>query len=162
MLKTFKISHIRLIDERHVLIAMTGSRTYLAKFQLYKGSLLQQAVVYSSSRITGIYVSPAKHRVAVTTSDAKLTLYSPARLSKLKSYSKLHAFPISAVSFSPDSTQLITASIDEKVNVINLTFSTSYIWQLLFLILVVLLLYALYRYKGIYTPSFEERIFQEL
>lgn len=170
ILKTHKISHIRCLSDTKILLAMNDARTgaaYLTYFEMHKGQLLQRQVIHVASRITGLYLSPAKpspipttsegskgaqtRLLAITTSDSNLVVYRSDTLARLRTWKHLHAFPISTVSFSPDCTTLLTASIDEKVNVLDLralsqgapvSALTSFLWLLGFML--VYLLYTLY------------------
>lgn len=126
--KNFRLSNILILSTDKVLVGMTDvklSHSFIAIYRLYKGQLIQGEVAHTSSKIRGLYTS-TRHAsptmpqlIAMTTANGDLTLFD-ATLQKIKTWRKLHQFPISSVAFRPDGRQLITASIDEKVNVLEI------------------------------------------
>ena len=157
-----KISQVRVIGKR-IVIGLNSGSAFLGVYEMYKGGLIQKHIIYTK-KIINIFVSPAQDMIAVTTSDSKLSLYRPD-LSLITSWSKLHAFPISTVAFSPSRKELLTGSIDEKINIIDLTtIGTSNMLKSSLLVLVIFtIIYMLFIFRQLSVgPSFEQRVFQEL
>lgn len=155
--KNFSLALIRVLEKDTLLLGLNDTKqnySFLAIYKFRKGELVQDKIVHVSSKVRGLYVStrrptPSNPRlIAMTTSNGNLIIYDND-LDKLKTWTGLHQFPISTLAFRPDGKQLITCSIDEKVNVldlINIGSEVSVLAKLLMLLISLLIAYLLYLY----------------
>ncbi|BFZ57999.1 hypothetical protein PYCC9005_005057 [Savitreella phatthalungensis] len=128
-----------LLDDALLLVALnpaTSKRqdSYLALYTLdvIAGTATQRQVIQVPRRIKDLHAAPSPkrntstpqptHLVGVVYADGALDLYAGQSLDRLKSWKPnvLHAFPPSAVAFSPGTSRLATVSIDGKCNILDL------------------------------------------
>lgn len=123
--------------------------SYVSLFNVSKGRLVQKDVDHYAKRVKDVYMGPSlptpplpkgisptmaavRDDIAVpkrprqfmvfTFADGSVEVHGAEALRPLKSFApgKLHSFPPAAVAFSPDGKTCLTASIDGKVNLIDL------------------------------------------
>ena len=123
--------------------------SYIALFDVRQGRLVQKDVDHYAKRVKDVYVGPSlptpplpqgitptmaavrddlklpkqpRQFMIVTFSDGSVDVCDVDKLHPLKKFppGKLHSFPPAAVAISPDNRKCVTASIDGKVNVIDL------------------------------------------
>lgn len=127
--KNFFLTKMLILGPDMVLLAMNDPKLnqgFLALHRIYKGGLRQEVVSFCSSRVRGIYVNtktpgPTLAQLIVATfADGSVSIYDKD-LDKRKTWKKLHQFPISTVAIRGDGKEMVTCSIDEKVNVLDIT-----------------------------------------
>jgi prolactin regulatory element-binding protein len=130
ILSRYKIAQVVVFDKDRILLGMNsmdGKSAFVALYRIFKGELRQSHVRHLPSRISGITVdslqqqqdSTAGRKVAIAMGDGGLLLVD-GRLEVLRRFRNLHQFPASACAFAPNGQQLVTCSIDYKVNVLDL------------------------------------------
>lgn len=156
--KNFSFFQIRVLESDTILLGLNDVKmnyAFVATYKFRKGRLVQDKIAHISAKIRGLYIStkeptPTNPRlIALTTNTPGQLILYDNELNQVKTWHKLHQFPISTVAFRGDEKQLITCSIDEKVNVldiVNIQSEVSLTAQLFMFILAVLLAYLMYLY----------------
>lgn len=155
--KNFVLAQFRIVDQDTVLLGLNDAnmkQSFIATYEFRKGQLVQSKIAHMNSKIRSLYINtrhptPTKSQlIALTTADGRLSLFDPD-LNHLKTWKGLHQFPISTVAFRHDGKQLITCSIDEKINVIDLVSlgsETSLFTQFFMLFIALLLAFLMFHY----------------